>query len=146
MDSDVPVGSSPSISDAADSVRRWIASLVLYIELRVRLLALESKEGALHLLVLAALFVSALVLFAGFLAMLIVFLLYLLMLIFHWEWGWSALVCAAVLLVLSIITATIFRFQIVKPLFVSTFAEFEKEMIRERTMNGKLKAAKTGRW
>ena len=27
-----------------------------------------------------------------------------------------------------------------------TFAEFEKEMIRERTMNGKLKAAKTGKW
>jgi hypothetical protein len=44
MDSDVSVGSSPSISDAADSVRRWIASLVLYIELRIRLLALESKR------------------------------------------------------------------------------------------------------
>ena len=27
-----------------------------------------------------------------------------------------------------------------------TFAEFEKEMIRERTMNGKLKAAKSGKW
>lgn len=27
-----------------------------------------------------------------------------------------------------------------------TFAEFEKEMIRERTMNGRLKAAKTGKW
>lgn len=27
-----------------------------------------------------------------------------------------------------------------------TFAEFEKEMIRERTMGGKLKAAKMGRW
>lgn len=27
-----------------------------------------------------------------------------------------------------------------------TFAEFEKEMIRERTMNGKIKAAKTGKW
>ena len=27
-----------------------------------------------------------------------------------------------------------------------TFAEFEKEMIRERTMNGKLKAAKAGKW
>jgi hypothetical protein len=46
MDSAVPVGSPPTISDGADSVRRWIASLVLYIELRVRLLALESKEGS----------------------------------------------------------------------------------------------------
>lgn len=53
MDSDVPVGPSPSISYAADSVRRWIASLVLYVELRIRLLALESEEAAVHLLVLA---------------------------------------------------------------------------------------------
>ena len=51
MDSDVPVGSSPSISGAADSVRRWIASVVLYIELRIRLLALESKDAGVHLLV-----------------------------------------------------------------------------------------------
>src|ERR1700680_3721873 len=103
MDSDVAVCSSPSMSDAADSVRRWIAFLVLYIELRIRLLALESKEAGFHLLVLAVLFVSSLVLFAGFLAMLIVFLLYLLMLIFHWEWGWSALACAGVLLITSIV-------------------------------------------
>lgn len=27
-----------------------------------------------------------------------------------------------------------------------TFAEFEKEMIRERTMNGRIKAAKSGKW
>ena len=45
MDSDVPVEPSPSISDAADSVRRWIASLVLYVELRVRLLALIERSG-----------------------------------------------------------------------------------------------------
>jgi uncharacterized membrane protein YqjE len=124
MDSDVPVGSSPSISDAADSVRRWIASLVLYIELRIRLLALESKEAGFHLLVSAVLFVSALVLFAGFLAMLIVFLLYLLMLIFHW---WSALACAGVLLLTSIVAGVIFRFQIMKPLYPTTFAEFKKD-------------------
>jgi hypothetical protein len=45
MDSADPVGSSPSISDAADSVRRWIASVILFAELRIRLLALESKEA-----------------------------------------------------------------------------------------------------
>ena len=117
MDSAVPVGPSPSISDAADSLRRWIASLVLYVELRIRLLALESKEAAVPLLVLAVLFVSALVLFAGFLGMLIVFLLCLLMLIFHWEWGWSALACAGVLLIISIVAGVLFRFQIINPLF-----------------------------
>jgi len=137
MDSDVPVEPSPSISDAADSVRRWIASLVLYVELRVRLLALESKEAGFHLLVLAVLLVSALVFFAGFLAMLIVFLLYLLMLIFHWAWGWSALACAGVLLIISIVSGVIFRFQIIKPLYPTTFAEFKKdrEWLSRQTKN-----------
>ena len=137
MDSDIPVGSSPSISDAADSVRRWIASLVLYLELRVRLLALESKEAGFHLLLLAVLLVSALVLIAGFLAMLIVFLLYLLMLIFHWTWGWSALACAGALLIISIVSGVIFRFQIIKPLYPTTFAEFKKdrEWLSRQTKN-----------
>jgi uncharacterized membrane protein YqjE len=137
MDSDVPLGLSPSISDAADSVRRWIASLVLYVELKIRLLAVESKEAGFHLLVLAVLLVSALVLFAGFLAMLVVFLLYLLMLIFHWEWGWSALACAGALLIISIIAGVIFRFQIIKPLYPTTFAEFKKdrEWLSRQTKN-----------
>jgi uncharacterized membrane protein YqjE len=137
MDSDVPFGSSPSVSDAADSVRRWIASLVLYVELRIRLFALESKDAGFHLLVLAVLLVSAFVLFAGFLAMLIVFLLYLLTLIFHWEWGWSALACAGVLLIISIIVGAIFRFRIIKPLYPSTVAEFKKdcEWLSRQTKN-----------
>jgi uncharacterized membrane protein YqjE len=138
MDPDVPVGSSPSISSAADSVRRWIASIVLYVELRFKLLGLESKEAAIHLLTLAVLFVSTLVFFAGFLAMLIVFLMYLLMLIFHWEWGWSALACAGVSLVASVIAGAIFRSRIVKPLFPTTFAEFKKdrEWLNHQTKNG----------
>src|SRR5271165_2149454 len=127
MEPDVPLGISPSISSAADSLRRWIASLALYLELRFRLLGLESKEAGVHLLVVALLLVSAIVFFAGFLVMLIVFLLYLVMLIFHWEWGWSALACSGVLLVISVIAGVIIRFQIIKPLFPSTFAEFQKD-------------------
>jgi uncharacterized membrane protein YqjE len=127
MDSNAPVGSSPSITSAADSIRRWIASLVLYLELRVRLLGLESKEAGVQLLILGLLLVSALVFLAGFLVMLIVFLLYLLMLIFHWEWGWSALACAGVSLLMSIVAGIIFRFRIVKPLFPTTLAEFKKD-------------------
>jgi uncharacterized membrane protein YqjE len=139
MNPDTSVGSSPSIASALEEGRRWIASLVRYVELRFRLLGLESKEAGLHLLLLGLLLVSSLVLLAGCLAMFVVFILYLLMLIFHWEWGWSALVCAAVLLVLSIIAATIFRFQIVKPLFVSTFAEFKKDRqwLNHTKINGK---------
>jgi len=44
----------------------------------------------------------------------------------HWEWGWSALAVAGVLLVISIGMAIIFRFGIAKPFFPATLAEFPK--------------------
>jgi uncharacterized membrane protein YqjE len=110
-----------------DSIRTSIAFFVRYLELRLQLFGLESRETALHLLVLALLLVSTIIFFVGFVAMLIVFLLYLMMLILHWEWGWSALALAAVCLVFSIVVGVIFRFRIVKPIFPVTFAEFQKD-------------------
>ena len=86
----------------SDSVQHWVASFLAYLELRLRLLGLEAKEAGFHLLVLALLFVGAVVFFAGFLVMLLVFLLYLLTLIFHWGWGWSALACGVVSLLAAI--------------------------------------------
>jgi uncharacterized membrane protein YqjE len=127
MDSDAPLGAQTSNQSASDSVRSWLASFLAYLELRLRLIGLESKEAGIHLLVLALLFAGTVVFFAGFLIMLTVFLLYLLMLIFHWEWGWSALACGGLLLLSSIAAALIFRFRIVRPLFPTTFAEFEKD-------------------
>lgn len=127
MDSDAPLGAQTSNQSASDSVRSWLASFLAYLELRLRLIGLESKEAGIHLLVLALLFAGTVVFFAGFLVMLTVFLLYLLMLIFHWEWGWSALACGGLLLLSSIAAALILRFRIVKPLFPTTFAEFEKD-------------------
>src|ERR1700742_2870658 len=127
MDPEVPIGSSPSIPSAGDSLRRWVNSLLLFLELRLRLLGLESKEAGIHLLILALLLMSALVFLAGFLVLLIVFFLYLLTLIFHWEWGWSALACAGVSLVLTVTAGVLFRFQIVKPFFPNTLAEFQKD-------------------
>ena len=127
MDSDAPLGAQTSNQSASDSVRSWLASFLAYLELRLRLIGLESKEAGIHLLVLALLFAGTVVFFAGFLIMLTVFLLYLLMLIFHWEWGWSALACGGLLLLSSITAALIFRFRIVRPLFPTTFAEFEKD-------------------
>jgi uncharacterized membrane protein YqjE len=127
MDSEAPLGAQTSNQSASDSVRSWLASFLSYLELRLRLIGLESKEASVHLLVLALLFAGTVVFFSGFLIMLTVFLLYLLMLIFHWEWGWSALACGGLLLLSSIAAALIFRFRIVKPLFPTTFAEFEKD-------------------
>ena len=127
MDSEAPLGAQTSNQSASDSVRSWLASFLSYLELRLRLIGLESKEAGIHLLVLALLFAGTVVFFAGFLIMLTVFLLYLLMLIFHWEWGWSALACGGLLLLSSIAAALILRFRIVKPFFPTTFAEFEKD-------------------
>jgi uncharacterized membrane protein YqjE len=127
MDSDAPLGAQTSNQSASDSIRSWLASFLSYLELRLRLIGLESKEAGIHLLVLALLFAGTVVFFAGFLIMLTVFLLYLLMLIFHWEWGWSALACGGLLLLSSIAAALILRFRILKPLFSITFAEFKKD-------------------
>ena len=127
MDSDGSLGAQTSKQSTSDSVRNLVATLLSYLELRLRLLGLESKEAGFHLLTLGLLFAGTVVFFAGFLIMLIVFLLYLVMLIFHWEWGWSALVCGGVLLLISIVAGVVLRFQIIKPLFPITFAEFEKD-------------------
>src|SRR3984957_6113419 len=129
MDPDAPLGAqAPSPSQAtSDSVKKWVASFLAYLELRLQLIGLESKEAGLHLLVLALLFVGAVVFFAGFLVMLVVFLLYLLTLLFHWGWGWSALACGGVSLLLAIAAGLVLRYRIVKPLFPTTLAEFKRD-------------------
>jgi uncharacterized membrane protein YqjE len=127
MDPDAALGAQASPQSTSDSVRNWVASFLSYLELRLRLLGLESREAGFHLLVLALLFVGAVVFFAGFLIMLLVFLLYLLTLIFHWGWGWSALACGVVSLLLAIAAGVTLRFRIIRPLFPTTFAEFKRD-------------------
>src|SRR6202162_6682148 len=126
MDLDAPLGAQASKQSTSDSVRNWVSSFLNYLELRLRLLGLESKEAGLHLLVLALLFVGAIVFFAGFLVMMIVFLLYLLTLLFHWGWGWSALACGGVSLLAAIVAGVIPRFRICKPLLPNTLAEVQR--------------------
>ena len=127
MDSDASQGVHASEPAPGDSIRFLVASFLSYLELRLKLLGLETRETGLHLLVLGLLLVSTFTFFAGFVAMLIVFLLYLMMLILHWEWGWSALALAGVLVAISIAAGLIFRSRIVKSLFPVTFAEFQKD-------------------
>jgi uncharacterized membrane protein YqjE len=127
MESDAPVGAATSKRTISDSVQNGVAAILHYLELRLKLIGLESKAAGVHLLVLALLFISTVLFFGGFFLMLIVFLLYFLMLIFHWEWGWSTLACGGVLLVLSIIAGSILRFRITRPIFQTTLAEFQKE-------------------
>src|ERR1700732_4330669 len=115
MESDASCGAHASEPAPGDSIRSLIVSFLIYLELRLKLLGLETRETGIQFLVLALLLISAIVFFAGFVAMLIVFLLYLMMLIFHWEWGWSALALAAMLVVIGIVFELIFTSKIVKP-------------------------------
>jgi uncharacterized membrane protein YqjE len=134
----VPAEYEGRVSKPGDSMRDLIALVVDYLELRLKLFGLESREAAVHLLFLALLLVSIFICLAGFGAMLIVFLLYLMMLVLHWAWGWSALALAAVLLILSIVGGLIFSSRIAKPLFPVSFAEFQKDRqwLEHKTKSG----------
>jgi uncharacterized membrane protein YqjE len=127
MDPDAALGAQASKRSTSETVQNWLASFLRYLELRLRLLGVESKEAGLHLLVLALLFVGAVVFFAGFLVMLLVFLLYLITILFHWGWGWSALTCAILSLLAAVAAGLVLRYRIVRPLFPTTFAEFKKD-------------------
>jgi uncharacterized membrane protein YqjE len=137
MSSNAPVGAASEPSSTGDSLRQWIASFLRYLELRLQLLSLESKEAGLHLLVIGILITTVFVLFAGSLIMSAVFLLYLIVLLTHWEWGWAALLCAGILLAGSITAAIILRFRITRRLFPMTLEELQKdrEWLKSTTRN-----------
>ena len=127
MEANASQGIRHAAPSPLDSIRELVVFFIRYVELRLQLLGLESRETAFHLLALALLLVSAVVCFGCFVIMLVIFLLYLMMLTLHWEWGWSALALAAGLLVLSIGAAIIFRFRTASPFFPATFAELQKD-------------------
>jgi uncharacterized membrane protein YqjE len=110
-----------------DSVRALLASFLDYVELRLRLVGVETQEAALHLFTVVLLVVTTLVCLAGFLLLLIVFVLYLMVLILPLQWGWCALILAAGLLLISVVTGILFRVRLPKTLFPITLAEFVKD-------------------
>jgi|SRR6516162_833427 len=119
---------SPAVkSSAADSIQIWVASFLRYLQLRLELLGLEAREAGVHLLIISLLLVGTLICFAGFFILLIVSLLYFMTLILHWPWGWCALLLAAGLFVIGIVTGVIFRSRLRKPLFSVTLAELQKD-------------------
>ena len=119
---------SPAVkSSAADSIQIWVASFLRYLQLRLELLGLEARDAGVHLLIISLLLVGTLICFAGFFILLIVSLLYFMTLILHWPWGWCALLLAAGLFVIGIVTGVIFRSRLRKPLFSVTLAELQKD-------------------
>jgi uncharacterized membrane protein YqjE len=125
MTSNAPLGAERVT--ISDSVRNWLAALLRYFELKLQLLGLESREAAIHIGLLGLLLAAALFLFGCFVVMLAVFLLYLVMQFTQWPWGYSALLCGGILLLLSIIALVILRLRIARPLFPLMFADIEKD-------------------
>jgi uncharacterized membrane protein YqjE len=71
MESDASRGAHASEPGPGDSIRSLIVSFLSYLELRLKLLGLETRETGIQFLVLALLLVSTIIFFAGFVAMLI---------------------------------------------------------------------------
>jgi len=127
MDADAPAKANLDGNSTSDSVKDWVASLLHYFHLRLRLLGIEGKEAGIHLLIIGGLVVAALAMLAGATLMMGVFILFLICLLFHWDWGWAALLTAVILLLGSAGAAVTLRFIIARPLFPLTFAELEKD-------------------
>ena len=127
MDADAPAKANLDGNSTSDSVKDWVASLLHYFHLRLRLLGIEGKEAGIHLLIIGGLVVAALAMLAGATLMMGVFILFLICLLFHWDWGWAALLTAVILLLGSAGAAVTLRFVIARPLFPLTFAELEKD-------------------
>ena len=95
MDADAPTKASLDGNSTSDSVKDWVASLLNYFHLRIRLLGIEGKEAGIHLLIIGGLVVAALAMLAGATVMMGIFILFLICLLFHLDWGWAALLTAA---------------------------------------------------
>jgi uncharacterized membrane protein YqjE len=104
------------------------ASILLdYVDLKGRLLALESKEAVGHFVSLLIIVGVTLVLVLSSALMYGAFLLYLVALLLHLAWGWSALICGALLTIVSFGGFFLLRVQLRKPIFQTTLSDIQKD-------------------
>jgi len=106
---------------------RWAAVLLDYLDLKGRLLALESKEAVGHFVGILVIIGVTLVLALSSALMYGVFLLYLVALLLHLAWGWSALISGALLTMLSLGGVFLLRIQLGKPIFQTTLRDIQKD-------------------
>lgn len=105
-----------------------LASIFLdYVDSKARLLAVESKEASGHFITLLVMLGLTLVLAVSSVLMYGAFLLYLVSILFHLAWGWSALVCGAILTLSSVATFFLLRMRLRKPVFQTTLKDIQKD-------------------
>ena len=105
----------------------WASIVIDYLDLKARLLALESKEAVGHFVSLLIIIGVVLVLALSSALMYGAFLLYLVALLLHLAWGWSALICGALLTIVSFGGFFLLRIQLRKPIFQTTLGDIQKD-------------------
>jgi uncharacterized membrane protein YqjE len=120
-------------------VASWASLFLDYVDLKARLMAVETKEASGHFFGLVILLGIILVLAVSSVLMYGAFLLYLVSLIFHLAWGWSALICGAILTLSNLVGFLLLRMRLRKPVFQLTLKDLEKD--KEWLTQSKTKAS-----
>ena len=108
-------------------VTSWASIFLDYVELKVQLLARESKAASGHLIGLIVLTGVVLVLAIASVLMYGAFLLFAVALLLHLAWGWSALICGLILTLLGVIIFFALRQRLRKQVFQMTLKDIEKD-------------------
>jgi uncharacterized membrane protein YqjE len=108
-------------------VASWASLFLDYVDLKARLMAVESKEASGHLIGLLILLGVVFVLAVSSVLMYGAFLLYLVALLFHLAWGWSALICGVILTLSSVVGFFLLRMRLRKPVFQMTLKDLERD-------------------
>jgi uncharacterized membrane protein YqjE len=117
-------------------VASWASIFLDYFDLKARLLAVESREAGGHFVWLLVLLGIILVLTLCAVLMYGAFLLYVVAILFHLAWGWSALICAVILTLGSLLAFLLLRMRLRKPVFQTSLKDLEKDkewLIRSKT-------------
>ena len=104
-----------------------VNALAGFFESRISLFARESKTALVHLLVLAASVVAALVLLASAYIFLIVSLIFGIAHAVGVSWVWIALAAAVLHFALALFCGLIARQQLSKPMFAASLAELKRD-------------------
>ncbi len=117
----------------------WASVFLDYVDLKARLISAESKEASSHFIGLFILLGVVVVLALSSVLMYGAFLLYLVARLLHLTWGWSALICGAILTLSSLLAFFLLRLRLRKPVFQVTLKDLEKD--KEWLTQSKTKAS-----
>ena len=108
-------------------IASWASIFLDYVDLKARLLSIESREATGHFIGLLTLVAVTLILTLCSVLMYGAFLLYAIGLLLQLAWGWSALICGGVLTLFSALAFLLLRARLRKPIFQLTLKDLEKD-------------------